>query len=416
MKKLLKVSSFTAILTLLRMVMGFAIAKVVAVYTGPTGMAILGQLNSIITLLVGVTSSPVKSGIVRYTSEYNSEGVEACSQWWKAGLYWSAILLAFTLPLVMFFSEAISLFVFERPDYYWVLIVFSISLPLSVAGTFINSVINGQQQYKKFIALGMVSVVISSSIMIVLISLYHIEGALIASSLQTGLIGLVMIISNFRAKWFRVKYFWGSMELKQKIALRGYMLMALTSAIMVPTSIILVRKLLTINVGWESTGHWQAVWKISEVYLSIITISLSTYYLPKLSSLKDARSIKSEINKTVKVIFPIVILLAIGVYLFRDLAISLLFTSEFAPARNLFAIQLMGDVVKMLSWLYAYPMISRGATKWFISTEILFAFSFVFLSWLFIGYYGVQGANIAYLVNYICYFIFVYFNLNRFSR
>ena len=46
MKRLLKVTAMTGLLTLLRMAMGFVIAKVVAVYTGPAGMAMLGQVQS----------------------------------------------------------------------------------------------------------------------------------------------------------------------------------------------------------------------------------------------------------------------------------------------------------------------------------------------------------------------------------
>ncbi|HIH6830085.1 TPA: O-antigen flippase, partial [Enterobacter hormaechei] len=43
MKKLLSVTFFTGLLTLSRMMAGFLISKVIAVYTGTTGMALLGQ-------------------------------------------------------------------------------------------------------------------------------------------------------------------------------------------------------------------------------------------------------------------------------------------------------------------------------------------------------------------------------------
>ncbi|MDT9693982.1 O-antigen flippase, partial [Streptomyces sp. P9(2023)] len=90
-------------------------------------------------------------------------------------------------------------------------------------------------------------------------------------------------------------------------------------------------------------------------------MALSTYYLPRLASLTGVDAIVSEIHKTARVILPIVIVLALGVYLLRDVAIWLLFTEEFKPARDLFAVQLCGDVMKIASWLYAYPMLSRGA-------------------------------------------------------
>jgi len=143
---------------------------------------------------------------------------------------------------------------------------------------------------------------------------------------------------------------------------------------------------------------------------------LSTYYLPRLSSLVGADAIVSEIHKTSRIVLPIVAILAWSVYLLRDVAIWLLFTKEFSAARDLFAVQLCGDVIKIASWLYAYPMLSRGATKWFISTEIIFSLSFVALSFLFVTKLGVGGAVVAYLVNYIAYFFVISFNVKKFAR
>jgi len=104
------------------------------------------------------------------------------------------------------------------------------------------------------------------------------------------------------------------------------------------------------------------------------------------------------------------------VYILRDVAIKLIFTEAFGPARELFAMQLVGDVVKIVSWLYAYPMLSRGATKWFMGTEIVFSASFILLAYVFVVRYGVQGANYAYVTNYCLYLIFLYKNIKRFSR
>jgi len=191
--------------------------------------------------------------------------------------------------------------------------------------------------------------------------------------------------------------------------------MAITSALTVPISLIFVRTILIEQVGWIAAGHWQAVWKISEVYLGVITIALGTYYLPRLSSLVGVDAIVNEIHKTALIVLPIVAILALGVYLLRDFAIWLLFTNEFYTARDLFAIQLCGDVIKIASWLYAYPMLSRGATKWFIGTEIIFSFSFVGLTYMFVSYAGVKGVTVAYLLNYLIYFSVTFLNVKRFS-
>ncbi|MGN5181993.1 O-antigen translocase [Aeromonas veronii] len=416
MKRLLKVTAMTGLLTLLRMVMGFVIAKVVAIYTGPTGLAMLGQVQSMVASLNGIINAPVGNGVVRYTAEHQEQGMEACSPWWRAAWQWVLILSAIIIPLGLLLSKRISSWLFQDISLSWVVMATVLVLPLSAIGTLFNSIINGQQQYRRYVGLGMISALVSGSLMLAMIAVYNIQGALLAAATQSALIGVVMLCLNIRQPWSKLCCWWGHCDAKFRKDIRSYMLMAITTALTVPTSLILVRNIIINQLGWDAAGQWQAVWKISEVYLGVITMALSTYYLPKLSSLKKVDDIVHEINRTARVIIPIVSTMALGIYLLRDIAISLLFTDEFHGARELFAIQLIGDVIKIAAWLYAYPMLSRGAAKWFISTEILFGASFVLLSYIFISSMGTKGAVIAYCINYIIYFITVSYNLKRFSK
>ncbi|EPJ3743471.1 O-antigen translocase [Proteus mirabilis] len=416
MKRLLKVSAMTGLLTLLRMSMGFVIAKVVAIYTGPTGMAMLGQVQSMVTSLNGIINAPVGSGIVRFTAQYKEKGFDICSIWWRASLYWVALIASITIPIGIFLSSYIADWLLHDSTLAWVVIITVSVLPFSAIGTICNSIINGQQLYRRFVGLGILSTFISSGIMLTLIVTSNIKGALLAAAIQSAIIGIVMFIANLRQPWMKLRYWWGNQDHKARKSIAGYMLMALTTATTVPISLILIRNILIYKIGWDAAGYWQAVWKISEVYLGVITMALGTYYLPKLSALKSTDEIIIEIHKTAKIILPIVIMMSICVYLLRDVAIWLLFTEEFKPIRDLFFIQLCGDIVKIASWLYAYPMLARGTTKWFIFTEITFSFSFVIFSYFLVINLGLEGVTYAYLFNYIIYFLFIFFNINKIIR
>ncbi len=413
MKRLLKVTAMTGLLTLLRMMMGFVIAKVVAIYTGPTGMAMLGQVQSMVTSLNGIINAPVGSGIVRYTAEKQGEGFDACAPWWRASLQWVLIISAIAIPAGLLLAKPIAVWIFKDQKLAWVVMVTVSILPFTAIGTLFNSIINGQQLYRRYVGLGMLSVLISGSVMLMMIAIYNIQGALLAAAVQAALIGVIMLIANLRQPWLKLRFWLEAVDPKARKQIGGYMLMAITSALTVPLSLIMIRNILISQVGWDATGQWQAVYKISEVYLGVITMALGTYYLPRLASLTNVDAIISEINKTACVIIPMVATMALGVYLLRDVAITLLFTEAFRSARDLFAIQLAGDVIKIASWLYAYPMLSRGATKWFISTEILFSLSFVALTYLFVPKMGLNGVTVSYLVNYSLYFIIIYLSRKK---
>ncbi|WP_370557058.1 O-antigen translocase [Edwardsiella tarda] len=415
MKRLLKVTAMTGMLTLLKMAIGFVVAKVIAVYTGPTGMAMMGQVQSMIGSLNGVINAPASSGVVRFTAEYSKQGIKSCSPWWQAALHWILILLAIIIPIGLLLSEDISVWLFKTPELAWIVIISVCALPLSAIGTLCNSVINGLQQYRRYVILGMLSTLVSGGGMLFMIIIDNINGGLFAISIQSALIGGVMLIVNFKQPWFKLRYWWGGQNKQARKEIAGYMFMAITSALTIPVSLIIVRNILIDNVGWVKAGQWQAVWKISEVYLGVITMALGTYFLPKLSSISGVNSIISEINKTARIIMPLVIAMALIIYFFRDLAISLLFSDAFRDARDLFLIQLVADVVKIASWLYAYPMLSRGRTKIYILFEVLFSAQLVVLTYFFVLSVGVQGANLAYLINYSIYFIVVYFNVKKIS-
>ncbi|EJM1291040.1 O-antigen translocase, partial [Escherichia coli] len=408
MKQLLSVTVFSGLLTLLRMGAGFLVAKIVAVYTGPSGMALLGQLQSIASSLSGVVNAPVSSGIVRYTAQYANEGDELCANWWRASIRWVLVILSFLIPTVCIFSTHLSYFLTGNVEYSYLLIIMVVLLPFTAMGTLLSSIVNGKKRFKKYIIIGMLSVCISTTIMVIFILLGHLKGALIAVSIQNGIIGGVVFLCCFKEKWLKKKYLFGSVRREYMQGIFNYMLMALTTALTLPITLIFVRNILIHYEGWDAAGQWQSVWKISETYLAVITIALGTYYLPKLATLRNGQLLRKEIFSTLKIILPISIIMAVIIFFMRDIIILFLFTEKFKEARELFFIQLCGDVIKIISWLMSYPMLARGDVKWYISSELLFAILFSLLSLFFVRTFGINGANYAYLISYSIYSMFMF--------
>lgn len=416
MKKFLSVTIFTGLLALAKMLAGFIVAKAVAIYTGPSGIAILGQLQSFNNVINSLVSAPVGNGLVKYTAKYHEEGYEKCQPWWKASIQLSILICSITIPLLILISHNLSTWLFNSSDYKKYIIIFALLLPLTSLGTMINSIINGQQDYKRYITLGIISVVFSTIIMLIAVHFAKLEGALIAVALQGGAIGIIMLLSSINQKWMKHLYIDTEINRGKLKDISSYIVMAVVIALCSPTALIIIRKLLVNNTGWVLAGQWQAVWKISEAYLAVLSIALSTYFLPKLSALKTGNEVQSEVLKTFILVLPLASAMAITVYLFRDVAIKVIFTSEFYPARDFFLIQLIGDVIKISSWVLAFPMISQGKTRWLVSTEITFSTLFVLTSWVLISIYGVHGANYAYLVTYTFYLFFMAINLSKITR
>jgi len=407
MKKLLGVAIFSGMLTLLKMASGFVIVKLAALYTGPSGVAMLGQLQSLATALNGVVGAPVSAGVVRYTAQHYKAGYETCAPWWRASLRCLLLILVMTMALAFLFARSLSVYLFESDQWTWLIVACSLALPFAAANTLITSIINGLEQYRRYIVLGLVSLFVSTGVMVGLIIQYRLLGALLAAAVFTSMSGVVLMVMCLRQPWFRLQYWWGKVDRARMFDIASYVLMSVTSAICVSAAAIAVRKILSVQVGWTEAGNWHAVYKISEAYLGVITLGLATYYLPRLATLHDFKAIRKETINGVFLLFPVVSVLAFCVYLGRDVAISLLFTPEFNGARSLFAIQLVGDVLKIMSWVAAYPMLARGATGWYIASEIGFSVTFTGATYLLVPYFGAQGANMAFAGSYLLYFLFI---------
>ncbi|MDT7008630.1 O-antigen translocase [Enterobacter cancerogenus] len=414
MKRLLAVTSLTGLLTLLKIGAGFLVGKVVAIYVGPSGLAMLGQIQNIVSLFNGLVNSPAGAGVVRYTAQnYKDENFTACVPWWRASMFWIMCIAFVLITLTLVFSKDLSRILFTDDSYSRIIVVTALVLPLTAIGTLINSVNNGQQNYKRFVLVSMFSVILSTGVMTFLIIRYHIMGGLLAVALQYGLIGLVSLIFCIKLPWVRLTFWFGKTSKQNIKNIFSYMLMAVTSAMCLPISMIIIRKLLVNNVGWDSAGQWQAVWKISEAYLGVVTLAMGTYFLPKLSTLTTYIQLKNEILNTAKIILPLVGLMGLSIYLLREFIVSILFTKDFKESLSFFHLQLLGDFIKISAWLFAYPLLSKGKVKWYMVTEILSALIFVGLSYVFIDWYGLKGVFYAYIANYLFYLLFILFNLKK---
>jgi PST family polysaccharide transporter len=189
--------------------------------------------------------------------------------------------------------------------------------------------------------------------------------------------------------------------------------MGITSALMVPLSLLLIRNIIIKVVSPEAAGYWEAMTRISSNYLMMVTTTLAIYYLPRLSETLDFKEVRNEIFKGYKLIMPLVILIATTIYLFRFVIIKILFSHQFGPMEPLFLFQLLGDIIKIASWLLAFVMLAKAMARMFIITEIIFNLTYVLLSYLFIHRYGLVGATYAYATNYLLYLITCYLLIRR---
>jgi len=206
---------------------------------------------------------------------------------------------------------------------------------------------------------------------------------------------------NFDWRFFYPKFDSGNFKRLSK-----FTLMTLTSALLAPVVQIAVRNHLAQEFSWEETGYWQSVSKVSEAYLLFLTMAINVYYLPKLSAITDPDRFKAELINAYRYLMPAVILSALAIYVLRDYVTLFLFTGDFAAANSLYAPQLIGDVIKIASFVLSYIMLAKALTFTFFLSELAFSAMYVGWVWVLTERYGLIGAMYAFIVNYVIYLLF----------
>lgn len=406
--KLIKTSFFAAIITFIRIASGFVAGKVVAMFTGPSGVAIIGQFTNFVSVVLTVSNGAINTGVVKYTAEYE-EDEDRLKILFSTSLKISVLCSIFGGLLLLSVSEFISQVILRTTIYADAIKVLGLTIIFYSLNTLFISILNGKKQIKQYTIVNTAGSLIGLTFTVILVYFYKLQGALYSVVLSQSVVFFVTVFFVIRSSWFSWQYFLKPIDSAMARKLGGYSLMALVSVFTAPVVQMLLRNIVIDKVGLNEAGYWQGMMRVSDGYLLLITTALSTYYLPKLSSLKTDKDLKNEIFYGYKIILPTVFVGCVLIFISRFLIIKILFTDGFFPMEKLFLYQLLGDFFKIAAWIIAYLMLAKAMTKLFIITEIVFSLSYLLFGYVFVYRLGLIGITLAFFINYLSYFLFMVF-------
>lgn len=403
---LIKTSLLSLAATTAKMLAGLAISKALAIYVGPSGLAIVGQFQNFVQLALTAAKGALDTGVTKYTAEYGQDQARLSRLFGTALRICTACCVL--VAIVLFTAaEPLSQYFLKSGAYAYIMRLFGVTICLFVLNSLLLAILNGLQEIRTYVVINIVQSVLTLVLTTALIVSLGVDGALIALVTNQSLVLFIVLWKLRQHPIIRVAAFRTAFDRIEAARLSKYALMAVVSAFASPLTSIFVRDHITRTIGLNEAGYWQAIWYISSTYLTVVTTSLAIYYLPKLSATVDRREIRAELINGYIIIMPIVMAAALSIYLARELVIRILFTEDFMPMLGLFRWMLIGDVVKLASWLVAYLMLAKAMTRAFIFTEVVFSASFVLLSMALTDRFGLVGVTYAHALNYLIYLLAV---------
>jgi len=401
---LVKVSFLSSISTIIKVAAGMVSTKVVAAVIGPSGIALIGQLNNFSTIVLNIATGGIANGVTKYVAEKSGEE-EKINKFIHTALWLTVVLSIFCGLVMAIGANYFSILILKSYEYAIVFLLFGITILFYALNMLLLAIVNGQKNFNLFIRINLINSIVGLSFSVMLSLWFGVIGAMVSVVSYQSLVFIITLFLLRNAIWLKWSLFKGRFDFKNLKLLSNYSLMVLVSAFIIPVSQLLVRSYLARKVSVSDAGLWEGINRISGINLTIILPSFSVYYLPRLSELKTDHEIRDEIWYVYKLLIPFLIITSLGIFIFRHFIISTLYTKDFLPMEDLFAPQLIGDVIKMCGWILGYILVVKTMTKVYIIMEILNYTSFVIFTYIFTDHYGIKGATYAHICSHLIYLI-----------
>lgn len=401
-KDLVKVFSLSGVSTIVKLITGIIRTKIVAMLIGPSGIALISQMKDTIDLFARISNGGVTTGVTKYIAEFKDSETK-CKSIISNSLKITLIFSVLSGLILIIFSDHFSRIILIDKSYQSIFIVFGFSIILFALNRLLVAIINGFKEFTKFIKINIISNIVILFYSTGLIFIWGVYGALLSQVTSQSIILVITIFVILKSPWFKKQNFIGKFNLDILKKLSGFTLLTAFTFFLGPIAFITVRSFIIKDISIDAAGYWDSARRVSGLVTMVVTQALTIYLIPRFSELKSKLAIRKEIINTYKLVIPILILGFTVIYLFRDIIITILFTSEFRPMRELFLFQFIGDFFKSVSWVISVQMISKAMIKTLFVTEILGNVFFVLLSYILISNVGLKGVVYAFTITYIVY-------------
>ena len=287
------------------------------------------------------------------------------------------------------------------------LTICGIAIVVGVSESAISSMLNGLKQVDLIAKINIGSSILEIGLFATLVYSFGLWGGLIGTSAMYVVRILVTAAVAIRTGQVSPLRLRGYFSRPDSRAILNFYPMLLAQAIALPLAQILVRNMVIDGTSLTTAGHLQAVWRLSDMYVGVMTAALGLYFMANYSGLSAEKERAKLLRATIFQVTGLGVVAALFVYSCRDLIIQLVLTKEFLPMGELLPFHLIGDVMKLAGYPLAMALVAERRSIWYIAQAgggplIFFAATMVLLP-----SFQDQAAPIAYAASHLATFLFM---------
>ena len=414
-RTILRSSSIMGAASVANVVISLVRMKIVAVMLGPAGIGLVGLFGNLMQAGAGVAAMGLGTVGVRQVAEAHGNGRHDDVLITRRALLWGTLILAaLGAAAVFLLRETIARLVLadagQAGNVGWL----AVGVALTVASGSQGALLNGMRRIGDLARLQIASALVSSVLGV---------GAL----LLWGGAGLIWFVLSAPLANFVLGHYFvarsGAVQAQPmpwRLILAQWRIMIplgaafMVSGLVTTGGFLVVRSLVQRELGAKDLGYFQAAWAIGITYLGFVLGAMATDYYPRLSAcIGDPAAACRLVNEQTEVALLLTAPALIALLALSPWVVPLLYTNEFGPAVEILHWQLLGDVLKVMSWPLGFVIVAAGAGGTFMFSESISLAVYVAGVALGLALAGVVATGVAFLTMYVVYLPVVYWLARR---
>lgn len=383
------------LLTGVRIAAALGVNKIIAMSVGPVGVALLGTFQNTTAIVLALGGACISQGILVTTAQARS--VEEKLELLLAA---TMITLSFSIPIIVFLiplSAYLASQLFDNSTLVLPFYVLAVLLIPNILNVNLWNALPGLGDRRSYSIVGLAISAITVAVVIPLVVYLGVAGAIINALVANAL----SLLLTGRLVWRRL----GSPSLRgvnigslipNVRRLLVFSPMAIATVVLLMGSQLIVRDIISREIGTASAGYWQGLVRISEAYWVALAYFVALVAMPRFAVIPRPH-IWGRVVSISAVVMGVVVAIGLGVFWSRGWLIPLLFSSEFLPMTGLLGYHLSADVMRGMIVVMGAALTASAQPTKFVLLEGVNAVTFVSLAAWSLPEGGVLGVTQAYL-------------------
>lgn len=410
-RTILRSSSIMGTSSLLNVVFGMLKMKVAALLLGPAGVGLIGLYQNLLQTASTVASLGVgTAGTRQIAAAQYGQGDVAAVDLARRALFWGTLVLAVLgAGVFALLGDWIAMHVLREPDRAGQVRWLALGVALTVAAGSQSALLTGLRRIGDLARIQIGSAAIATALGVAALWVWG----------QDGLLAMVLVVpaATFaQGLWYTRRLprhasepaSWPRLVAQLRVLVQlgvAFML----SGVVNTMGQLAVRSIVQRDLGADALGQFQAAWNIGMLYLGFVLGAMATDYYPRLAAtMTEPEAATRLVNEQTEVALLLCAPALLALLGTAPWVIHLLYSPEFAIAADILRWQLLGDVLKVMSWPLGFVLLALGAGKTFVVAEALGIGVFVAVTALGAKSLGPMATGWGFLAMYLCYLPFVY--------